>query len=133
MTDVLLRQTINNGDINLDAGVVEMSPGIETAAYLSMFGGSEWWGNVEETQPERQYTARTQALIESLPPSSRNLLRIEEAAKADLAWFISDGVASSVDAVASMPVVSQLRLVVTIRAQGQEQDFEFTEKWKASV
>ena len=133
MTDVLLCQTINNGDINLIEGVIEMSPGIETAAYLSMFGGSDWWGNVDESTHARQYTSRTQALIESLPPSSRNLLRIEEAAKADLAWFISDGVASSVDAVASMPAVNQLKLVVTIRAEGQELDFEFTENWKASV
>lgn len=133
MTDVLLRQTINNGDINLDAGVVELSPGLETAAYLSMFGGFDWWGNVDETVPERQYTAKTQTLLETLPPSSRNLLRIEEAAKADLSWFISDKVASSVEAVATIPALNQVKLVISIRAEGQEEDFEFTENWKGSL
>lgn len=133
MTDVLLCQTINNGDINLEAGVVEMSAGLETAAYLSMFGGSDWWGNVDETVPARQYSARTQTLLETLPPSSRNLQRIEEAAKGDLAWFISEGVASSVEASATIPTVNQVKLVISIKAEGQEADFEYTENWKSSI
>lgn len=133
MTDVLLCQTINNGDINLDAGVVELSPGLETAAYLSLFGGFDWWGNVDEVQPERQYTAKTQTLLETLPPSSRNLLRIEEAAKQDLGWFVSESVASSVEAVATIPALNQVKLAVSIRAEGLEADFEFTENWKNSI
>ena len=133
MTDVLLCQTINNGDINLEAGVVELSAGLETAAYLSMFGGSDWWGNVDEALPERQYTAKTQLLLETLHPSSKNLLRIEEAAKADLNWFITVGAASSVEAVATIPKLNQVKLTVSIRAEGQESDFEFTENWKNSA
>jgi phage gp46-like protein len=133
MTDVLLCQTVNNGDINLEDGVVELSPGLETAAYLSMFGGADWWGNIDEDVPARRYDARTQALLETLNPSSRNLLRIEEAAKADLAWFISEKVASSVEAVASIPALNKLNLLVTIRAEGQEAEFTYVENWKASA
>ena len=133
MTDVLLCQTINNGDISLEAGVVEMSPGLETAAYLSMFGGSDWWGNVDETVPARQYSAKTQAALETLPPTSRNLLRIEEAAKQDLGWFISEGVASSVEAVETIPALNQVKLAISIKAEGQEADFEYTENWKNSL
>lgn len=133
MTDVLLCQTTNNGDITLDAGTVEMSPGLETAAYLSLFGGSDWWGNIDEDIPARQYTSKTQALLETLNPSSRNLLRIEEAAKADLAWFISDKVANTIEVVASIPALNKLNLLVTIRAEGQEADFTYVENWKASA
>jgi len=132
-SDVLLFQTINNGDIELNNGVVGMTSSFRTAAYLSMFGGSDWWGNVDVTEPARQYNAKTQTLLETLPPSSRNLLRIEEAAKDDLNWFISEGAASSVEAVASIPALNQVRLVISIRAEGQEADFEFTENWKGSV
>lgn len=133
MTDVLLSQTVNNGDIGLEAGVVDLSPGLETAAYLSMFGGDNWWGNLAEEIPERQYTAKTQKALETLPPSSSNLRRIEEAAKEDLGWFISAGAASSVEALASIPTVGRVRLLISIRAEGEEIEFEFIENWKASA
>ena len=133
MTDVLLSQTVNNGDIGLEAGVVDLSPGLETAAYLSMFGGDNWWGNLAEEIPERQYTAKTQKALETLPPSSGNLRRIEEAAKEDLGWFISAGAASSVEALASIPTVGRVRLLISIRAEGEEIEFEFIENWKASA
>ena len=131
--DVLLFQTIDNGEIELTDGVVGMTSSFRTAVYLSLFGGSDWWGNVDETTPARQYNATTQTLLEALPPASRNLLRIEEAAKADLAWFISEGAASSVEASASIPAVNQVKLVISIRADGQESDFEFIENWKTNA
>ena len=39
--DVLLFQTVDDGEINIENGVVEMSGGLETAAYLSLYGGNE--------------------------------------------------------------------------------------------
>ena len=133
MTDVLLQQTNNNGDIIVENGIVEMSAGLESAAYLSLFGGADWWGNIDETLTARQYDCKTQKTIDTLPPSSRNLLRIEEAVKSDLAWFISEKVASSVEVSAIMPALNMVQIAIVIKAEGQEADFVFIENWKNSI
>jgi hypothetical protein len=39
--DVHLFQTVNDGDICVVGGLVEMSSGLDTAAYISLFGGNE--------------------------------------------------------------------------------------------
>jgi len=139
--DVLLYQSNDNGEINSVAGVIEMSGGLETAAYLSMFGGNEqddgrqdnplqWWGNLDETESARQIRSETQYLLRSIPSIPANLRRIEDAAKRDLAWFESAGVASSIDVSASMPGLNKVRLVVTLNG---DQELEFVENWKADL
>ena len=142
--DVKLFQTDNEGEINVRDGLVEMGGGLETAAYLSLFGGNEdddglaennktWWGNLDEIDPARQYRSETQNLLRAIPTTSGNLRRIEDAASRDLAWFIAEGVASSVSISASIPGVNRIKLTVDIEADGDESRFEFVENWKASV
>lgn len=142
--DVLLFQSNDEGEINVGAGLIEMSGGLRTAAYLSLFGGNSddngqpdneltWWGNIDETDPARQYRSETQYLIESLPATSGNLKRIEQAASRDLNWFLTSGAATSVTAVASIPDIKKLRLIININAEGIEQSFEFLENWKAEI
>lgn len=142
--DVLLFQTNDDGDINVVNGVVEMSGGLETAAYLSLFGGNEdddgrdnspanWWGNLDEIDPSRQYRSETQNLLQALTATSGNLRRIEDAAARDLEWFTQTGVASSVVVSASIPDVNKVRIVIDIEAEGEESRFEFVENWKASA
>ena len=141
--DVLLYQTNDDGDINVDGGIVAMSGGLETAAYLSLFGGNEqddgrqecplqWWGNLGE-EPSRQYRSETQHLLRSIPAIPANLRRVEEAAARDLSWFVSSGAATSVSAAAGMPGLNKVRLVVTIEANGQPAVIEFIENWKADA
>lgn len=142
--DVRLFQTVDDGEISVSGGLVAMDGGLETAAYLSLFGGNEnddggsesvvtWWGNLSETEAVRQYRSETQNLLRALPATSGNLRRIEEAAGRDLAWFLSEGVASSVDVAASIPALNRVRLDVTIRAEGEESTFEFSANWKAQA
>lgn len=142
--DVTLFQTDNEGEINVRDGIVEMGGGLETAAYLSLFGGNEdddgladnpktWWGNIEEVDPARQYKSETQYLLKAIPATSGNLRRIEDAAARDLAWFIAERVASSVTVSASIPGVNRIKLTVDIEADGIESRFEFVENWKASA
>lgn len=126
MTDVLLRQTNDGGDIAAENGLVLMSEGLETAAYLSLFGGNEddgadtagervqWWGNLDETETARRYRSETAHLIRSLPAVPSNLRRIEQAAARDLAWMVSSGIAKSVAASASIPALNRVRLAITI-------------------
>ena len=39
--DVLLFQTIDDGNVEVINGIITMSGGLDTAAYLSLFGGNE--------------------------------------------------------------------------------------------
>lgn len=142
--DVKLFQTDDDGDIAVENGLVEMSGGLETAAYLSLFGGNEdddgraenpanWWANLDEVDPTRQYHSETQNLLQSLPATTGNLRRIEDAAGRDLAWFVDSGVASSVSVSAGIPGINRIKLTIDIEAVGQESSFEFVENWKAGA
>ena len=57
--DVILYQSLNDGEIEIVDGIVTMDGGLQTAVYLSLFGGNiddaagfdkrlSWWGNCEE-------------------------------------------------------------------------------------
>lgn len=142
--DVYLYQTDDGGDIVVQNGVAQMSGGLETSAYLSLFGGNEkdnglddnkynWWGNLSETVQCRKYRSETQNLINSLPAISSNLRRIEDAAKRDLNWFLTEGVATEINVEASIPSVNNVKLVINILAEGEEYSFKFIENWKAEM
>ncbi|MCH9837702.1 phage GP46 family protein [bacterium] len=139
--DVLLEQTNDNGEITVEGGVVSMAGGLQTAAYLSLFGGNEqddgrpdnalqWWGNLSETQAENQYRSRLQYLLRSIPSIPANLRRLEDAADADLAWMVETGAARTVSVAASMPALNRVRLVVTVNGG---QDLTYIENWKADA
>lgn len=141
--DVSLFQTSDGGDISVANGIVAMTGGLSTAVYLALFGGNEddsglkndprnWWGNLDETQPARRHRSETQHLIFSLPPTSANLLRIEDAAKRDLRFLLTEKIASSADVSASIPALGRLRLHIAVTADGVESLFTFTENWKAA-
>lgn len=139
--DVLLSHTADGGEIAMQNGLVAMSGGLATAAYLSLFGGNAdddgrkdnphtWWGNRIETVPDRQYRSETQYLLQVLPPIPANLRRLEQAAERDLAWFVTVGVASHVAVAASMPGVNRVALSVTI---DNNDKFDFIENWRADT
>lgn len=138
--DVNLFQTNDDGDISVVNGLVEMSGGLETAAYLSLFGGNEdddgssdsvhtWWGNFDETEPPRKYVSETQNLLQALPATTSNLRKIEDAAGRDLAWFVSEGAASSVTVEATIPELNRIKLTINI----DQNELEFIENWRVNT
>lgn len=141
--DVLLFPANNDGEIEVEGGIVTMSSGLETAVYLSLFGGNkeddgsqdtpfQWWGNSDEI-PENQYRSETQNILQSLPATSLNLKRVKDASKRDLAWFISASVASSVNVEVSIPQLNRVLIEVRINAGGEPSEFKFFENWKAAI
>ncbi len=142
--DVLLFQTLNDGEMNVSGGIVEMSGGLETAAYISLFGGNQdddgrqdneftYWGNRDEVNTDFKYVSEVQNLLRSIPATSNNLIRIHDAAVRDLEWFITVGAASSVDVLVTIPALNRIRIVVDINAIGEESRFEFSENWVLEV
>lgn len=137
MTDVLLRATNDGGEITIQGGVLLLSEGLESAAFLSLFGGNEddpaeadatlqWWGNLLDPAPELAYRSETQYLLRSLPAIPANLRRVEQAAGRDLKWLVDTGNAQSVTAEATIPAVNRIALaLVILTATGQRLELFF--------
>lgn len=135
--DALLFQTVDDGDLDITGGVVTMGGGLRSAVYISLFGGNEddsgadkdphnWWGNVGE---RREIRSETQFLLQSLPATSSNLLRLEDAVKRDLKWLIEDGVATDIAARAMIPQYNSVKIIVNV----DNLDFEFVDNWSAAA
>jgi phage gp46-like protein len=144
MTDVLLFQTPDNGEVEIEGGLVTLTPGLDTAAYLSLFGGNwkddgsqnnrqTWWGNLGEQDPSRRYRSETQYLLGTIPATSRNLRRVEDAATRDLQWLLDEAIASSLTVSASLIGLNRVKIEIIIRAEGDESQFNYTENWRAST
>lgn len=142
--DVKLFQTPDDGEINVVDGIVEMSGGLETMAYLCLFGGNiddaggddkskSWWGNTIEKQPERLVRSETQHLLETLPALPQNLIPMRDAAVRDLNVFLTEKIASEVTVDVTIPGLNRIRFNIDINAFGELDQFEFTENWEPSV
>jgi phage gp46-like protein len=142
--DVLLEQTNDDGEITVENGLVQMTGKFETAAYLSLFGGNEdddgrpdnektFWGNLSEINPSFKLVSETQHLLQSIPATSSNLKRIEDAVKRDLQWFLNEKIASSVDVTVTIPALNRIKIVININAIGKESQFEFVENWRSNT
>lgn len=142
--DIFLFQANNHGDITVENGVIEMTGGLDTAAFLSLFGGNEncsgrdtcpfsWWGNFDEIDKANKYISETQFLLKTLPAITANLRRIEDAAIRDLSWFLDKKIASSVTVAVTIPALNAIKINVIIEANGIESNFNFVENWKATT
>ena len=140
-SDILLFQTNDGGDINIVNGKVETTVGLETAVYLSLFGGNEddngigdnlaqWWGNIDAPALNR-YRSQTQNILKSLPLISGNLTRIRDAINNDLAWLIETGIASAI--VAELFIEDVNRLKITIDIQVVSTEFLNTSKFVKEI
>lgn len=139
MTDVLLKQTLDGGDVELANGILATTDGFETACYLSLFGGNEedsgrteddlkqWWGNFTmelDAETERQ-RSETQNLLRSRPLTSALVRDLELAVERDLAWMISEGYARAISVIVSIPQRNRVRIVAEATSDKQVMRAEF--------
>jgi phage gp46-like protein len=139
--DVRLYHDNDGGEIAFVNGQAVMSDGLETAAYLSMFGGNEtdtggdetaqlqWWGNLSENEASKKYRSETQALLTSIPAIPINLLRIKDAVERDLAWMLEE-VAASVGVSVSIPALNSIDIEIEIVVDDRKYEYAFTEAWR---
>lgn len=132
MADVLLFQTPDDGDITKS---VETTNGLETALYVSLFGGNRdddgsqdstksWWGNTIADKSEKM-VSQTAYLLGTIPATAYGLGRIQEAAQLDLKWVTDTGTAQTVTVTVALVVRSKVHL--TVQVDGV--DYKFTEDW----
>lgn len=137
MGDTLLFNESDGGNIESIGGVITQTSGFETSVYLSLFGGNEgdvnYWGNIDEPDTNNHYTSETGNILRSIPATTGNLIKVEDAAKSDIKWMLSMKIASSIIVSASMPALNTVNIKITIIADGKEYEFNFTENWRASV
>lgn len=138
MTDVLLEQSDDGGEMTIESGLVALTDDFRSAVYLSLFGGNEdddgldssaqWWGNLDEADPAKRYRSRTEYVLQTLAPSSANLLLLEDAVRADLQWLLDSGAVKEVEAVASIPALNKVSLVAIING---DLTVKYLENWAA--
>lgn len=115
--DLMLYPTMDGGDVILRGGQPNMDDGLSTAAYISLFGG-DYWGNSIAPDNSHKLTGNVQKVMDGKFKGPQTLLDLQAAAQTDLQWMLDDGVASSVTAVATLPLPNQALLVVTITQPG---------------
>lgn len=137
MADVLIFNTLDGGDIAIEQGSPVLTGGLESMAYLCLFGGNgddngapdnplSWWGNIGESV---RYRSQTQFLLKSVAATPFNLRRIESAALSDLAIFQNENIVSDLEVSASIPAVNTVVIDVSLNADGRLETFSFTEAW----
>jgi hypothetical protein len=84
--DVLIYQSIDNGNMNIEDGITEMTQSVESMIYLALVGGNQednntpatdhlqWMGN-EDEEPQFQYRSKFQAWITSGKPITSGTLK----------------------------------------------------------
>jgi len=126
--DPLIYDIGDGGDLSFSGGQPVMSSGIENAAYLSLFVDANWWGNdIDPANPGATGSYHFLKLISNAKLTPSILTDTEAAAKADLAWMITDGVAKSVDVSCSITGTVSMGIEITVT----EPDFSTTVvRWK---
>jgi phage gp46-like protein len=133
--DVFLFQTNDNGDINIENGIIEMTGGLETTMYLSLFGGnfdenSEWWGNLTENNDVNKLISRTQSFIENMPLTTQNIERLKEVILIDLDWLKSENIANEINVNVFIVDINRIDIIININAFGEQIDFRYTLNWQ---
>jgi len=140
MSDVRLYQTPDGGEVDWKNGEPLTADGLESAAYLSLFGGNQedsgltdgepkqWWANVEISVPEQRMRSQLQSVLRGMPATPFNLNRAEDAAASDLAWMVKE-LEAKVTVEASIPAHEWLALHVEIEIGTTKYPFDFTSQW----
>jgi phage gp46-like protein len=140
MSDVDLILEENGGDLILSGGDVLIGNGLTSAAILSLFGGNfqdsnlpgtdslQFWGNRIGEDPNESLRSETQKLLESIPATSENLLRVQDAVVRDLTWLIGD-IVSNLSVTISLIAVKRVLITIDLTVNGEDQQIQFTREW----
>lgn len=83
MKDVLLVVGNDGTDAVLKSEDLVLTEGLETAIYLALFGGNEYWANGILSSSEK-YNSKTEQVFKTVALNTSGRLKIEQAIKEDL-------------------------------------------------
>lgn len=130
--DVYLFNTLDGGDIRAERGFIEMTAGLESAVYISLFGGSEapWWGDGIENESAYKLQSETEAALNKYAAISGNLIKLEQAAIRDLNWMITTNTASDLSVIVSLAATKRVCYQIEFIADGIRQMINYEINWK---
>ena len=114
--DVRLISTEDGGEIEIVSGQPLMDQGLETAVYISIFSGPDWWGNAI-SEPDEKVESEIENLYSSTL-SNKTRLDAEEYVRKALAWMIRSGIAKKIEVSATLPAPGILGLDILITQPG---------------
>lgn len=127
--DILLFQTLNDGDISIQDGVAIMTRGLETAVYLSMFSPKDWFCNENIDDKHERISAKTEDLINNKPQSSANYQLLVQAVKSDLGWLIKTNIANSIDVSVSSDGLNSVTITIAIEQDAGSSNITLPIQW----
>ena len=144
--ELLLIDTPDGGDIQLADDLFINDLTFNTAVYISLFGGNKedngrvknkytWWGNtLDGVMENEKIVSRFQAIIFSLPMTSKNIQEAETAAELDLQWLIDEGIADIISVTGNATGHNTFNLLVEIKS-GETTIFNNTYSlfWRAGI
>lgn len=130
--DVLLFQTLDDGDIFIKDGIVKMTGGLETAVYLSLFSPVDWFCNELANTPDERLTSRTDAFIANNTQSSKNYQLLTQAVEEDLKWLTKNNIANSVGVSVSSDGLNRVMISVSIEQDSGSTNYDIQADWSAS-
>jgi phage gp46-like protein len=144
--ELLLYDTPDGGEVELVDDFFVSDKTFSTAVYISIMGGNKgdngkvknkntWWGNTLKNVLENEkIISRFQAVIFSMPMTTKNIQEAESAAILDLQWVISDGIGDAVTAEGYAVMRNKFKIVINIFAKGENiYSNAFSLFWEAGV
>ena len=129
--DVLLYQTTDGGNINVEDGIVQMTTGLETAVYFSLFSPDDWYGNETTDDPNEKLHSETELIISKKPQTSKNYQLLVQAIEQDLKW-LTESLANNVSASITSDSLNRVNINITIEQDSGSTNLTFPVMWGAN-
>ena len=127
--DVLLFQTLNDSDMSITDGIVQMTQGLETAVYLSLFSPVDTYLNEAAETNDEKLSSQAEAIIQNKPQSSKNYQLLVQAVNADLKWLVTNGNANSIDTSVSSDGLNRVIISITIEQDSGSTNITLPVEW----
>ncbi len=145
MSDPDLTIEGNGGELILNGGDLLVGNGLLTATVLSLWGGNleddglpgsdsvQFWGNNIGQDPNESLRSETQRLLTSIPATSSNLLRVQDAIVRDLSWMIDEEIVKEYEIEIALTGVKRIGITINFTVNGETYELQFTREWTGQV
>ncbi len=142
--DLLIECTKDGGDIVIHDNFFQSTQSLETAIYLSLFGGNYgnngteattnnvWWGDQLSTNEPNEYlVSKTQNIIWGESAHPTHIRKLELSIQDDLAWMVSSGIAKSTEVLVSIPTRNRINIEIrVVMPNNTSTTYILEENWK---